>query len=172
MSDFNFNFNRGNDPLLNPLSDLSSQMRELDRTQSTIEQKKAVLMQLAKQMEAEQSPVSQTPLWDEIDSLTAKMSDEEFGVIQNAPEFKKSSAALMDMVAAIQLQMIRPYVEKSAEGKKILEQHLTNIKFLSKSASAEVDKRLNDFREYTEKYSHMSYDEYRKMKGGVDNENK
>jgi len=166
MSDFNFNFNRGNDPLLNPLADFSSQIRELDRTQSTIEQKKAAIMQLAQQVEAEQqAPASQTPIWDEIDSITGDMTEAEFEAVQNAPEYKESSAALMNMVAAMQLQMLRPYVERSPEGRKILEQHLTNIKFLRKSASAEVDKKLNDFREYTEKYSHMSYDEYLKMKG-------
>lgn len=165
MSDFNFNFNRGNDPLLNPLTDFTSQIMELDRTQNTIEKKKAAIMQLAQQVEAEQqAPVSQTPIWDEIDSLTGRMSEAEFEAMQNAPEYKESSAALMEVVAATQLQMLRPYVERSPQGKKVLEQHLTNIKFLRKSASAEVDKRLNDFREYTEKYSHMSYDDYKKMK--------
>lgn len=165
MSDFNFHFGpKGLDPLLNPSRDFSSQIRELDITQQAIEQKKAEIMRLSQQVEHGQSTQSQTPIWDEIDSLTGGMTEEEFEVLQAAPEYQESSAALMNLVAAAQLQMLRPYVERTAEGKKVLEQHLTNIKFLRKSASAEADKRFNDFKEYTEKYSHMSYDDYVKMK--------
>lgn len=165
MSDFNFHFGqKGFDPLLGPSRDFSTQIKELDMTQRAIEQKKAEIMRLSQQVEQEQVTQSKTPIWDEIDSLTGGMTEEEFEVLQSAPEYQESSAALMNLVAATQLQMLRPYVEQSAEGKKVLEQHLTNIKFLRKSASAEADKKFNDFKEYTEKYSHMSYDDYLKMK--------
>jgi hypothetical protein len=80
--------------------------------------------------------------------------------------YKVSLEALMNYVGAVQLQMIRPRIEQSEEGKKLLEQHLTNVKFLRKAALAETDKKMSDFEDYTKNYSHMSWDEYQKTKGG------
>lgn len=73
----------------------------------------------------------------------------------------------MEYVGSVQLQMIRPTIEQSQEGKKLLEQHLTNVKFLRKAALADVDRKLSDFEDYTQNYSHMSWDEYVKTKGGA-----
>jgi hypothetical protein len=80
--------------------------------------------------------------------------------------YQKSLEALMSYVAAIQLQMIRPRIEGSPEGKKLLEQHLTNVKFLRKAALDDVNKKMADFEDYTKNYSHMSWEEYLKTKGG------
>ena len=168
MSAINFNFNKAGDPLLGQSFDYASQFAELDNAQKTIEQRKQALLQLAQQAEPEQSKpsVSQTPIWDEIDSITANMSPTEYKAILDDPEFQKSLGALQEFIGAMQLQMIRPHIEQSPEGKKILEQHLTTVKFLHKSASEKVDKTLADFKDYTEHYSHMSWDEYLKTKGG------
>lgn len=165
MSAINFNFNKSGDPLLGQGIDYASQFTELDNAQRTIEQRKQALLQLAQQ--AEQSkPTSQTPIWDEIDTITASMSSSEYQAMLENPDFQKSLGALQEFIGAVQLKMIRPHIEQSPEGKKILEQHLTTVKFLRKSASDQVDKTLADFKDYTERYSHMSWDEYLKTKGG------
>lgn len=167
-ADFNFNFRNGPDPLLvGGHTDFYSQFGEIEKAQKTLEQRKQAIMQLAHQADLDKpQPVSQTPLWDEIDSATGEMTDAEFEAVKNSQEFKDSGEALAAFANAMLLQMVRPYVEQSPEGKKLLEQHLTNIKFLRKSASAEVDKQLSDFREYTEKFSHLSWDEYMNLKKG------
>jgi hypothetical protein len=94
------------------------------------------------------------------------MSQAEFQTMSDNENYKSSLDALMAYVGAVQLQMIRPRIEQSEEGRKLLEQHLTNVKFLRKAASADVDKKLSDFEDYTKNYSHMSWDEYQKTKGG------
>lgn len=164
MSAINFNFNKASDPLLGQGIDYASQFTELDKAQQTIEQRKQALLQLAQQAEAEQRPVSKTPIWDEIDTITANMKPSEYQAMLENPDYQRSLGTLQEFVGALQLQMIRPHVEQSPEGKRILEEHLTNVKFLRKSASEKVDKVLADFKEYTEHYSHMSYDEYLKTK--------
>jgi hypothetical protein len=111
-------------------------------------------------------PSTSTPIWDEIDTITANMSKAEFQKMCEDENYQSSLNALMEYVGSIQLQMIRPRIEQSEEGKKLLEQHLTNVKFLRKAASADVDKKLSDFEDYTKNYSHMSWDEYVKTKGG------
>ena len=165
MSGINFNFNRGLDPLLNPTVDYQAHLAELENAEKVIEQKKQALMKMAHDEPVAEAK-SSTPIWDEIDTITANMSQSEFQAMEADQNYKDSLDALMAYVGAVQLQMIRPRIEQSLEGKKLLEQHLTNVKFLRKAASAEVDKKMSDFEDYTKNYSHMSWDEYQKTKGG------
>jgi hypothetical protein len=165
MSGINFNFNRGVDPLLVSTADYQAHLAELENAQAIIDQKRQALMKMA-ETEPQQVAKSATPIWDEIDTITANMSKAEFQKMSEDENYQSSLNALMEYVGSIQLQMIRPRIEQSEEGKKLLEQHLTNVKFLRKAASADVDKKLSDFEDYTKNYSHMSWDEYQKTKGG------
>ena len=165
MSGINFNFNRGVDPLLGSTADYQAHLAELENAQALIDQKRQALMKMA-ETEPQQMAKSATPIWDEIDTITANMSKAEFQKMCEDENYQSSLNALMEYVGSIQLQMIRPRIEQSDEGKKLLEQHLTNVKFLRKAASADVDKKLSDFEDYTKNYSHMSWDEYVKTKGG------
>jgi hypothetical protein len=165
MSGINFNFNRGVDPLLGPTADYQAHLAELEEMQTVIDQKKQSLLKMA-QGEPKEVANNATPIWDEIDTITANMSKAEFQKMSENETYKESLEALMEYVGAVQLQMIRPRIEHSEEGKKLLEQHLTNVKFLRKAALADVDKRMSDFEDYTKNYSHMSWDEYQKTKGG------
>ena len=165
MSGINFNFNRGVDPLLGSTVDYQAHLAELENAQAIIDQKRQALMKMA-ETEPQQTAKSPTPIWDEIDTITANMSKAEFQKMSEDENYQTSLNALMEYVGSVQLQMIRPRIEQSEEGKKLLEQHLTNVKFLRKAASADVDKKLSDFEDYTKNYSHMSWDEYQKSKGG------
>jgi len=167
MSGINFNFNRGTDPLLGSGPDYSAHLAELEQAQRAIEQQKQSILKLAQNTQnPEATPTSPTPIWDQIDTLTDNMTAAEFQAMQDDPSYQKSLGELMEYVGAIQLQMIRPRIEASPEGKKLLEQHLTTVKFLRKAAADNVDKRLADFEDYTKNYSHMSWEEYLKTKGG------
>jgi hypothetical protein len=165
MSGINFNFNRGIDPLLGSSTDYQTHLAELESMQAAIDQKRQSLLSMA-QGTPQEVVKTTTPIWDEIDTITANMSQAEFQTMSENENYKSSLEALMAYVGAVQLQMIRPRIEQSEEGKKLLEQHLTNVKFLRKAASADVDKKLSDFEDYTKNYSHMSWDEYQKTKGG------
>ena len=167
MSGINFNFNRGVDPLLGSTPDYSAHLAELEQAQQAIEQQRQSLLKLAQNTPGtEAKPATATPIWDEIDTITGNMSNAEFRAMEADENYKKSLEALMSYVAAVQLQMIRPRIESSPEGKKLLEQHLTNVKFLRKAALDDVNKKMADFEDYTKNYSHMSWEEYLKTKGG------
>lgn len=148
--------------------DYTAHLRELEAKQRMLEEHKRQAAQLYSQTETGALPqVSQTPIWDEVDTITGNMSEAEFAEMQANPEYQASLKELMTFVGAIQLQSIRPLVEQTKEGKAILEQHLATVKVIRKSASAKVDKQLTLFKEYTEKYSNMTYDEFLKTKGGA-----
>ena len=169
MAGINFNFNRGVDPLLGSPPDYSAHLAELEQAQQAIEQQRQSLLKLAQNTpgtEAKPATSTATPIWDEIDAITDNMSQAEFKAMEADENYQKSLEALMNYVAAVQLQMIRPRIESSPEGKKLLEQHLTNVKFLRKAALDDVNKKMADFEDYTKNYSHMSWEEYLKTIGG------
>ena len=134
---------------------------------TAMEQEIAERMNRIQQLKAhaQQPQASRTPVWDEIDAITDNMSQAEFKAMEADENYQKSLEALMNYVAAVQLQLIRPRIEGSPEGKKLLEQHLTNVKFLRKAALDDVNKKMADFEDYTKNYSHMSWEEYLKTKG-------
>lgn len=162
---FNFNFG-GPDPLLGVASDYSSQYKDIEQQQMLLEQRKRQLAELAEkaQAEGEGKTASQTPIWDEVDLITANMTDAEFAEMENSDEYKASSEELMKYVGALQLKAIRPVVERSPEGRKLLEHHLATIKVLKSTASKKVEEELSTFKEYTEKYSNLTFEEYLKTK--------
>ena len=167
MSGINFNFNQGADPLLRPAPDYSARLAELEQAQSALDQQKQMIMKLAQgQQSPEAKPASSTPIWDEIDTITGNMSQAEFQAMESDENYKRSLEDLMAYVGAVQLQMIKPHIEGNPEGRKLLEQHLTNVKFLRKAAADNVDKKLADFEDYTKNYSNMSWEDYLKTKGG------
>lgn len=150
-----------NDPLLGS-RDFSSNIALMEKE---LEMRQAQLAQYKQQMMQQQQPQqSQTPVWDEIDSIIQGMTEKEYQIVSSNEEWVESNAKIMAMVQAAQLQMLRPIIEQSKEGRDALDYHLTLTKRVKKSASMEVDSELNDFQEYKAKYSHMSYDEYQKMK--------
>jgi len=164
MSGNNFIFTSGNDPLLGATTNYETRYRELERMGQAIEQRKQALLQMREQMEQPKQQQGQTPVWDEIDSITQGLSEKEFQLISGNDEFIESQNAVMQILQAKYMQFMRPVVEGSPEGKDILERHLTLLKRLRKSASSEVDREMSDFQEYKEKYADMSYSEYLKMK--------
>jgi len=148
-----------NDPLLGGrdfTSNIEMMERELAAKQAQLAQYKQQLVQQPQQ--------SQTPVWDEIDSIIQSMTDKEYQIVSTNDEWIESNNRVLALIQSAQLQMLRPIIEQSKEGKDALDNHLTITKRVKKSASMEVDSELNDFQEYKSKYSHMSYDEYQKMK--------
>ena len=166
MSNGNTNifFGGSNDPLLGSVPSIDSRMQELDQAMRYLEQQKQNLVQMQGAAPQAQQRQSNTPIWDELDSFTAQMTEKEFAVMTASEEFQESAKAINELVQATQLAQLRPVIEASQQGKDALERHLTIVKRLKKSAEAEVNKELEDFKEYTEKYSDMPYAEYQKMK--------
>ena len=120
------------------------------------------IQQMKQQVQAPR--VSQTPVWDEIDSIIQGMTEKEFELVTTNEEWAESNAKITALIQQAQLQMLRPIIEQSKEGKDALDNHLTITKRIKKSASKVVDDELSDFQEYKAKYSHLPYEEYLKMK--------
>lgn len=150
------------DPLLggNYGGNYAAQIEELNRIQQNLEQRKQVFQQM------NQPPKSQSPTWDEIDRVTGAMSEKEFEIMAQNAEFQESQKAIDAITQVVLMKALRPMVEQTKEGKDALDYHLTLVNRLKKAATKEADAEMADWKEYREKYSHMTYDDYLKQKGG------
>lgn len=159
-------FLNGTDPTLGPGLNLDATFWEIEKAEQSLAAQKQRFLQLQNQAEYQsvQQPKSQTPVWDEIDTITAQMTQKEFEKMMGNDEYKESCNRLAKLIEATHLAQLRPMIEGTQQGKDILDRHLTIIKRLKKSVSAEVDEELDDFQLYKEKYSDIPYSEYLKMK--------
>ena len=142
------------DPTLTP-STFDTKISELQQMQQQLELQKRMYEQQASQPANEQR--SQSPIWD-------SMTDKERELVTSSEEFIESSNHISMLLNEQYMAMMRPVVEQSKAGKDALDNHLTLLKRLRKSAQKEADAELDDFKEYKEKYSDMPYSEYQKMK--------
>lgn len=163
------------DPTLGNRSyDTPVNLGEFDRMEQQLSEKLALLQQTRQQVIQQQQmaqPVqSRTPVWDEIDGIISGLNDKEYEYVTNDADFKESQEQVMAVLQRVYMDVMRPMVEGTKEGKEALEAHLAITKRVKKQASKEVDARLSDFEEYTQKYSDMPYSEYLKMKRGTNKE--
>lgn len=125
------------------------------------------LQQMQQRLEAQrQQPQTQAPIWEEIERLTAELTDREFEIISSDEEFANTQQAVMSVLQREYMRIMRPIVENTTDGKAALEEHLSTIKRLRKKAASATDKSLELFTEYTQNYSDMTYSEFLKMKKG------
>lgn len=149
------------DPLLGDQPTTYS-IPQLEEEQKKISQK----LELLKRNHVQPAQQPKAPVWDEIDNIVAGMSDQELHLMNTNAEFQESTAVIQEILQREYLRIMRPIVEDTKDGKDALEKHLTLIKRLRKTARDEVNKKYGIMDEYLQRYSHMPFDEYMKMKRG------
>lgn len=163
----NFFLNSGPDPLLGMQSyqtpSIDEKMEQLKVAYQQMEAQKQAMIQQQQQPNVQKS---QSPVWDEIDKITTELTEREFEIMSSNEEFQQSQQKIMAFLQREQMRMMRPVVEGTKDGKDALDQHLTLVKRLKKSATEESNRNLELFNEYTQKYSDMPYAEFLKMKKG------
>ena len=145
----------GSDPLL-ASANYDNRLAELQQMQQALEQQKQQLMQRP------QENVSQSPVWDEIERLTAELTDKEFAFISENEEFVKSQNKIAEALQAEYMRMMRPMVEHSHKG--LLDEHLVLLRRLKKDASKEIDKQMELLQEYVTKHPDIPFAEFLKTK--------
>ena len=134
---------------------------QLEEEQKRIAEK---LEQLKRSRVQHPAATAQAPVWDEIDSIVSGMSDQELEMMTSNEEYRESSSAVQAILQREYLRIMRPIVEATKDGKDALDKHLTLIKRLRKSAREAVNRKYSLMDEYLDRYSHMPFDEFMKMK--------
>ena len=150
----------GSDPLLsvNQTQNYDAQIAELQRMQQMLEQQKQNISMPIQQPQQQSS----APVWDDIEKLTAELSDKEFDYINNNEEFAKSQQAIAEALQAEYMRMMRPIVERNHRA--LLDEHLVLLRRLKKDASKEIDKQMELLQEYVTKHPDIPFAEFLKTK--------
>lgn len=100
---------------------------------------------------------SKTPTWDEIDKIMDGLTDSQKNFMNQNQEFVESYQNVANILQREELRIIRPLVEQAKDGKEALDKHLALIKKLKKNALHEEEQSMALWREYTTKYSNMTW---------------
>ena len=150
------------DPILGqqsvPSQDVLAQMNEWTQKYAEFQKQKGNFTLQPQQ--------SKTPTWDEIDKIMDGLTDSQKNFMNQDKDFIESYQDVANILQREELRIIRPLVEQTKDGKEALDKHLTLIKKLKKSALQEEEQSMALWREYTTKYSNMTWQEYLDMKKG------
>jgi hypothetical protein len=137
------------------------------------EQKIAQLQQLQSQLQAQRNSISQrtpTPIWDEIDTITSNLGEAEYQSISLNIEFQESQKNIANILTNEQLKMLKPIIERTENGRKALENHLSLLRKLRHQNEKQRQEEMQLWREYTQKHSDKTYAEFLKThKQGLSN---
>lgn len=148
----NNNFIFPNDPLLGSNKSTEDTLNQLD-------------MYRRKLLEQQQPQQPQTvTIWEEIDRELSSLTEDQRQLLYEQDEFKESQHDVEVMTQAVLASIIRPYMLQNPEAKAAIEKQLDTLKTLKKRVVRESSKQLEQFKEYTEKYSNISWKEYVDLK--------
>ena len=119
-----------NDPLLGNYKQ--------DRTQLIEEYRRKVEMQQG----------SRTPLWDKIDAELSPLTEEQKKIVYSSPDYIAVQNEISQMVQAQMLNMIKPYIENSEQGKALLNKAYDIAVAAKKNAIAETNRDMEMFKQW------------------------
>ena len=91
-------------------------------------------------------PSSRTPLWDKIDAEVSSLTDDQKKVVMADPDYMDIQNELSQMVQEQLLKMVKPQIEGSDAGQKLLSKVYDATVIAKKKAVQEVTKEMELFK--------------------------
>lgn len=104
-----------------------------------------------------------TPVWDEISRIQDSLSSNQLQMLESIPEYAESFNSITSILNREYMRIMRPVVEATADGKQALQHHLEVLKRLVKQAKDDADRQAMLMNDYTQHYSHLTFDQYMQM---------
>lgn len=91
---------------------------------------------------------SRTPLWDKIDAEISSLSDEQKKVVFEDSDYVSAQQELSQMVQEQILRMVKPQIEGSENGQKLLQRVYDITVIAKKNAIRETNKEMELFKQW------------------------
>ena len=140
-----FYFGANPDPLLGGLPQTQS---DYDARLQSLRQQQAALEAMRNQA---QHPVSKSPIWDKIDEELNGLSDMQKSELVKTEDFQNAAADVQAILNREYMNLMKPYVENTEDGKKALENQLRVVTNLKKTIVADTEQKLKEFEEWKRK---------------------
>lgn len=142
-----FVFPNQNDALIDP-NVLDSQLEALRAYKASIESKKSI----------KQEP--QQDLWNDIETELSSLPDDQKERLMQDQEFIENQSKIQILYQKIMNSIVAPYLLKNEEGNALLKEQYELVKTLKRKVVKEANHQNELFKEYTEKYPYMSWQDF------------
>lgn len=143
-----FIFPSNGDPVLDPKA-LDAQLEALRAYKSRLEHQHE---------QPKQEP--QQNLWNDIETELSSLNDEQKERLMSDPEFIENQTKVQLIFQRILNGMVIPYLNKDEEANVLLKEQFDLVKTLKRKVIKEANQQNELFKEYTEKYPYMSWQEF------------
>lgn len=140
------------DPLFSPAQDLDAQIQMMDAYRNRLQQLKSV--QATKHL-----------IWDDIDAEINPLSNAQKERLFNNLAYAENYQKLQQIVQNELLNLVKEKIEKTPEGKELLERQLKLAKELKVKIVEDTNREMElfkRFKEYSNLHPEVTYDEFLK----------
>ena len=150
--------NIGGDPLLSPTNgfNIEEQLRQLELRKQSLES--------MKQLNTQAMPTS--IIWNEIDSEVSVLSSEQLQKLFENEEYVAAYNRLQELVSNEILNLVKPRIENTPEGKQLLQTQLSLVKKMKPKIVEDTNREVElfrRFREFSKTNPEVTYDEFIKQ---------
>lgn len=156
----NFYLGNGYDPLLQD----SSNMDDLQARMKALQDRKQELLSI----QGGQKSSQDQSIWNKIDDEIAPLTDAQKKVLFGDQEYQENEAQLMELVQSEMINLVRPRIEASQQGKQILDAQYKLVKSKKNAVIEEANKeieRFNAFKLASKANPELTYSEFIKQIG-------
>lgn len=131
----------GGDPLLNNQGfNIEEQLRQLELRKQSLESMKQLNTQA----------VSQPLIWDNIDSEVKVLSQEQLNKLFENEDYVRIYNRLQELVNTEILNIVKPRIESTPEGKQLLQEQLKLVKKMKPKIVEDTNREVELFRRFRE----------------------
>lgn len=149
--------NIGGDPLLNTQGfNIEEQLRQLEMRKQTLES--------MKQLNPQAMPTS--VIWDTIDSEVKVLTNEQLQKLFENEEYVRTYSRIQELVNAEILNLVKPRIESTAEGKQLLQEQLNLVRKMKPKIVEDTNREVElfrRFREFSKTNPDVTYDDFIKQ---------
>lgn len=150
--------NIGGDPLLGttPGFNIEEQLRQLEMRKQSLES--------LKQLNPQAMPVSL--IWNEIDAEVKVLSQEQLQKLFENEDYVRTYARIQEMVNAEILNLVKPRIESTPEGKQLLQEQLNLVRKMKPKIVEDTNRDMElfkRFREFSKTNPDVTYEDFIKQ---------
>ena len=150
--------NIGGDPLLSTQGyNIEEQLRQLELRRQSLES--------LKQLNPQAMPNSSI-IWNEIDSEVKVLSNEQLQKLFENDDYVRIYSRIQELVNAEILNLVKPRIESSPEGKQLLQEQLNIVRKMKPKIVEDSNREVElfrRFREFSKTNPDVTYDDFLKQ---------
>lgn len=105
----------------------------------------------------------QSNIFNELENEFEGLTDEQKMSIYSDEDYQKAELEFSQLMQAEIIAFIRPRLLNNDRAVRLLNDQKDTVRLLKRKFAADSQKRLDEFKEYTEKYSDLTFEEYKKV---------